>query len=212
MVNGRLIAPARLAITRPPARTRPNRSALGAQFAIHAIARMIGDRLAAAGPTLSPGARSGATPESLRPRTPRTLQARPARASARPRRQCRRGSRQSRAKARTCPAAAPRRRTAETQGRTKSMRPANRLSSSASFRARRPRRQRGILSHDRQDGQFGGRSAISAETLQAPRRAPRNDNGDQTQPLSSRMASCQIISMPASLSLRHGIAAKFSPP
>ncbi len=33
-----------------------------------------------------------------------------------------------------------------------------------------------------------------------------------TQPLSSRMASCQIISMPASLSLRHGMAAKFLPP
>jgi hypothetical protein len=31
----------------------------------------------------------------------------------------------------------------------------------------------------------------------------------QTQPLSSRMASCQIISMPASLSFRQGMAAKF---
>ena len=35
---------------------------------------------------------------------------------------------------------------------------------------------------------------------------------DHTQPLSSRMASCQIISMPASLSLRHGMTAKFCPP
>ena len=33
-----------------------------------------------------------------------------------------------------------------------------------------------------------------------------------TQPLSSRIASCQIISIPASLSLRHGIATKFLPP
>jgi hypothetical protein len=33
-----------------------------------------------------------------------------------------------------------------------------------------------------------------------------------TQPLSSRIASCQIMSMPASLSLRHGMAAKFWPP
>jgi Amidase len=39
-----------------------------------------------------------------------------------------------------------------------------------------------------------------------------NNGGDQTQPLSSRMASCQIISVPASLSLRQGMAAKFSPP
>jgi hypothetical protein len=31
----------------------------------------------------------------------------------------------------------------------------------------------------------------------------------QTQPLSSRMASCQIMSMPASLSFRQGIAVKF---
>ncbi len=36
--------------------------------------------------------------------------------------------------------------------------------------------------------------------------------GDYTHPLSSRIASCQIISMPASLSLRQGMATKFWPP
>jgi len=35
---------------------------------------------------------------------------------------------------------------------------------------------------------------------------------DHTQPFSSRMANCQISSMPASLSLRQGISAKFWPP
>ncbi len=50
--------------------------------------------------------------------------------------------------------------------------------------------------------------------LRHPGRAIRTrcTGRDQTQPLSSRMASCQIISMPASLSLRQGMAAKFSPP
>jgi hypothetical protein len=46
----------------------------------------------------------------------------------------------------------------------------------------------------------------------AAQRRARTTLCDHTQPLSSRMASCQIISMPASLSLRHGIAAKFCPP
>ncbi len=32
-----------------------------------------------------------------------------------------------------------------------------------------------------------------------------------TQPLSSRIANCQIISMPASLSLRHGIGGEIRP-
>src|SRR5262249_3214682 len=42
-------------------------------------------------------------------------------------------------------------------------------------------------------------------------REPRRGDG-YPQPLSSRSAICQITSMPGALSLRQGIAAKFSPP
>src|SRR5262249_45701573 len=51
---------------------------------------------------------------------------------------------------------------------------------------------------------FGGAGAGKA-------RQPRRADG-YTQPLSSRSAICQITSMPGALSLRQGIAAKFSPP
>jgi hypothetical protein len=59
-------------------------------------------------------------------------------------------------------------------------------------------------------------SSATARVMDSSSRRSRTSAGmtvrNHTQPLSSRMASCQIISMPASLSLRQGMTAKFSPP
>ena len=58
----------------------------------------------------------------------------------------------------------------------------------------------------RQD--YGSGTSLRPELIR-PTRYLSVAAASHTQPFSSRMASCQIISMPASLSLRHGMAAKF---
>ena len=60
----------------------------------------------------------------------------------------------------------------------------------------------------RQQPAIGRRLVLNIDILPADGAFARS----QIQPCSSRSTSCEITAMPASLSLRHGIAAKFSPP